>query len=300
VVPVELTDQQPGAGPLPSSVHVEQQVGQRRHIRYCAEDVGVGELVIPAGSPASPAAAAAAVSVGAGTWRLSPRVRVAVVATGDELRSPGEELRPGEIPDSNSILLAGLVEQFGGEVSAIHRFSDDVEKFDAEIAGLDNIDLLVTSGGVSAGAFEVVREAAGAGVEFTTVAMQPGKPQGVGLWPTAGGEVPVLAFPGNPVSVFVSAWVYLRPLLRKMSGHLPENLQVEAARMRVVNGWQKKVGRAQYAPVAITKDGVELASRLGSGSHAIASLHRADGLAVLPVESQGVDDGEEVDVIITR
>lgn len=122
---------------------------------------------------------------------------------------------------------------------------------------------------------------------------------GAGMWHTAGGEIPVLAFPRNPVSVFVSAWVYLHPLLRKMAGHSPEDLQVKTSRMWVKSGWQKKVGRAQYALVTITRHGVELASRLGSGSHAIASLHRADGLAVLPVESQGVADGEEVDVIST-
>ncbi|MFT3876944.1 MAG: molybdopterin molybdotransferase MoeA [Propioniciclava sp.] len=213
VVPVEDTDQPLGDAPLPGFVQVPA-VAPGRNVRGAGEDVRVGEVVLRRGQIWTPAAAGAAASIGYATVRLRRRPRVAVLATGSELVAPGEPLGFGQIPDSNSILLAGLIEGFGGEVVVSRAVGDDPGEFRDALADASGADLIVTSGGVSVGAFEVVRQVVEGEIEFVRVAMQPGKPQACGRL----GEQALLALPGNPVSVFVSAWVFLRPLLAAFQG----------------------------------------------------------------------------------
>ena len=144
------------------------------------------------------------------TLPVRRRPRVLVLSTGSELVAPGQPLLPGQIYESNSALLVAAVEEAGGEARRLHFVPDDVDQFLATVrAELAGADLLITSGGVSAGAYEVVKDAfRGLGtVEFAKVAMQPGGPQGAG---TVDG-VPVVTLPGNPVSSFVSFEVFVRP-----------------------------------------------------------------------------------------
>ncbi|MCC2593710.1 molybdopterin molybdotransferase MoeA [Tessaracoccus sp. OS52] len=296
VVPVEDTDQPPGDSPLPRRVEVRTAPVPGRHIRRRGEDVGVGDVVLSEGARATSAAAAAAASVGLGEWLVTTRPRVLVVATGSELVAPGEPLGPGQIPDSNSLLLAGLVRQFGGRVADVVRVGDATEDFLQALAGAD-ADLIVTTGGVSAGAFEVVRQATAGDVEFVKVAMQPGKPQGVGHWEVRGAKVPLLALPGNPVSVFVSAWLFVRPLIARLAGR-PVGLPTRRA--NVVEGWTTPPNRRQYVPVTTTPDGIRPAHRLGSGSHAVASLHLADALAVVPEDVGQIRPGDVLEVFDTN
>src|SRR5690625_3782658 len=297
VVPVELTDQLAGDHPLPTSVVIREAVAQGRHIRRAGENAAVGDVVLNQGMKATPAAAAAAASIGYSHWLVTARPRVAVIATGAELRAPGEALGPGEIPDSNSLLLAGLVEQFGGAVGGVYRVADEPEAFNELLGSLTDVDVVVTSGGISAGAFEVVRQAAGGGMEFVSVGMQPGKPQGVGTWQVGGRQVggrqvPTLAFPGNPVSVFVSAWLFLKPLLHHLAGRVVDEVR---SRHVTADSWTPPVRREQYLPMQWTDAGIVRAHRLGSGSHAIASLHLAQGLAIVPAEVEQVRVGDELE-----
>ncbi|MDO5677858.1 MAG: molybdopterin molybdotransferase MoeA [Propionibacteriaceae bacterium] len=308
VVPVELTDQPMGDAPLPEWVTVREVVTEGKHVRRRGEDVAVGDVVLSAGTVWSPEAAAAASSIGYSTVRLRRRPRVAVLATGDELVSPGEELGFGQIPDSNSYLLAGLVARFGGEVVLRRAVGDDPAEFRAVLDEAMGADVVVTTGGVSVGAFEVVRQVVEGQIEFVKVAMQPGKPQASGKLRSAEGrEVAFVGLPGNPVSVWVSAWLFLRPLLAAYSGVGGEapNLDLGPVRMHgeslilpVRQGWKKPVGRRQYIPVRLVDGGVAPSHALGSGSHLIASLHLADGLAVVPAESDG--PGDTVEVLLTR
>lgn len=291
IVPVEDTDQPPGDVPLPARVEIRTAPVPGRHVRRRGEDVGIGDLVLSAGSAATPAAAAAAASVGWGEWLVTRRPRVLVVATGSELVAPGTQPGPGQIPDSNGLLLCGLVEQFGGVVAGTVRVGDDPADFEAALDA--PADLIVTTGGVSAGAFEVVRQATAASVEFVKVAMQPGKPQGFGHW----GGVPLIALPGNPVSVFVSAWLFVRPLLAKLAGR---PTQLPARRLPAAEGWTPPPNRRQYVPVTTSSDGVRRAHALGSGSHAVASLHLADALAVVPAQAGQVLPGDVLEVIATN
>ena len=342
VVPVEDTDQLPGDVPLPEQVEIRAVAGPGAHIRRRAEDVAIGDVVLGAGDEATPAAAAAAVSVGLGEWSVVPRPRVLVVATGDELVPPGVTPGPGQIPDSNGLLLDGLLRGFGADVVGVLRSGDDIAAFRGLLEAAPEADLIVTTGGVSAGAFEVVRQATAGAVDFVKVAMQPGKPQGLGHWtsgtspssgevwvarhaevpggaghpntPTeawegnvtvspgpagvvgVGRQVPLLALPGNPVSVFVSAWLFVRPLVARLAGRDPA---LTTVRVPALEGWRSPPGRRQYVPVRITPDGVGRAHALGSGSHAIASLHLADGLAVVPEDVDAVVAGLLLDVIPT-
>ena len=293
VVPVEDTDQPAGAAPLPDRVRIDRVVHVGQHVRRRADDVAECALVLSAGELVTPAALAAAVGVGHGVLPVVRRPRVAVLATGAELVAPGTDPAAGEIPDSNSVMLAALAAAAGAEVVAATRSGDDPAELSAVIAGLPAVDLILTSGGVSAGVYEPLRQL-DAELEFSAVAMQPGKPQGHGRV----GGVPLLAFPGNPVSAFVSFRVFGRPLLDALTG-VRRSDRIRTVRAGV--DWRTPPGRRQYLPVTLaeTPDGTVArpSHRHGSGSHLIASLHLADALAVVPAERDAVTAGERVTVM---
>lgn len=291
VVPVEQTDG--GTGRV--AVHAAPRVGA--HVRRAGEDARAGDLVLAAGTLLAERHVAAAAAAGAGTLRVHRRPRVLVVATGSELVPPGAPRARGQIPDSNSYLLAAAVAAVGAEAVRVPPVPDDPEALRAVLAAHDGaVDAVVTAGGVSVGAYDVVKAAlTGWGdVEFVAVAMQPGKPQGLGRLP---GGTPVYCLPGNPVSVFVSFEVLVRPALQRMRGLA----EVERPTVRAVveDGWRTPQGRAQYMPVALTGDPpvARRAAAGGSGSHLAAGLARADGLAVVPADVAAVVAGDVLTVM---
>lgn len=293
VVPVELTDQASGAAPLPLEVEVRAAVPSGGHVRRAAEDLAADDPVLGAGELLTPGAIASAAAVGLGVLPVTRRVRVAVVATGAELVDPGAVLADGEIPDSNSVMLAALAAAAGAEVVACVRSGDDPDQLTALLAGLPPAELILTSGGVSAGAYEPLR-LLGGDLQFWAVAMQPGKPQGHGRF----GGVPLLAFPGNPVSAFVSFQVFGLPLIDALAG-LRRRSRTRLARAGV--GWKAPSGRRQYLPVTLheTPEGTVAhpSHRRGSGSHLIASLHLAHALAVVDAGRESVAAGDPVTVM---
>jgi molybdopterin molybdotransferase len=292
VVPVELTDQPTGAAALPAAVRIGEPVPAGRHVRRVGEDAQIGEVVLPAGLGWTPAAASSAASLGYAEVPLIRRPRVAVLATGSELVAAGEPLGCGQIPDSNSVLLAGHCRGWGADVVLARAVDDDPDRFRAVLREALAADLVLTTGGVSVGAFEVVRQVVEGEVRFEKVAMQPGKPQACGLLSAPDGRlVPLLGLPGNPVSVFVSAWVFTRPLIAKLGGRPGEWPQL---RLPALEGWGCPAGRQQFMPVAIRSDGIVPVHRLGWGSHLVASLALADGLAVIGAEVERVEPGDEL------
>ena len=241
VVRVEDTDQAPGPRPLPEQVEIRVAPRPGLNVRRAGEDVGLGDPVLGAGAVLSAAALSALASAGAGSVRAVPRARVAVVSTGAELVDPGAAPPTGSIPDSNSVLLAGLVVEHGAALASVSRSADTAASLAGVLtAAAAGADLVVTSGGVSAGAFdpltmlagdqaaldegrEMLAEdrAAGAAIRlrFARVAMQPGKPQGHGtVRADDGREVPLIALPGNPVSVLVSFRTIVAPALARLMG----------------------------------------------------------------------------------
>ena len=211
VVPVEATD---GAT---DTVTIRSAPREGQHVRRAGEDVTAGTTVLRAGQVVTPATLGLAAALGLGELTVVPRQRVLVVSTGTELVGPGVPLQPGQIYESNGVMLAAAVRDAGADVAASPMTGDDVDAFRETLRGhVADADLILTTGGVSAGAYEVVKDALGGSgdVEFVKVAMQPGMPQGAG---TLDG-VPVVTLPGNPVSALVSFEVFVRPALRAAMG----------------------------------------------------------------------------------
>ena len=285
VVRVEDTDQEPGPRPLPERVEIRTAPRPGLNVRRAGEDVGVGDPVLGAGAVLSAAALSALASTGAGSVRAVPRARVAVVSTGAELVDPGAALPAGSIPDSNSVLLAGLVVEHGAALASVARSADTAASLAGVLtAAAAGADLIVTSGGVSAGAFDPLTmlaedraaldqdRAAGAAIRlrFARVAMQPGKPQGHGtVRADDGREVPLIMLPGNPVSVLVSFRTIVAPALARLMGHdgvggtggasgsgggpgagpLPRAGTRPPVRARAAEAWKTAGERRQYIPV---------------------------------------------------
>lgn len=213
VVPVEATD-----GGV-DTVTIRESKREGQHIRRAGEDVTAGTTVLHAGQVLAPAALGLAAALGFAELSVIPRQRVLVLSTGTELVAPGTPLQPGQIYESNAVMLAAAVRDAGADVTVAPMTSDDVDVFRETLRSRSaDADLVITTGGVSAGAYEVVKDALSDTVEFVKVAMQPGMPQGAG---SLDDGTAVITLPGNPVSALVSFEVFIRPELRAAMG-LPD------------------------------------------------------------------------------
>jgi molybdopterin molybdotransferase len=295
VVKVEDTDGHP------REVLIKAAVEAGTHVRAAGEDVRAGDLLLAAGTRIGPAQLAVLASAGVTEVSVTRGVRVVVLSTGDELVPVGQPLGPGQIHDSNGPMLAALVRAAGHSVVHVGHLPDEEKVIKKEIEHhLTHADLVITSGGVSKGAYDAVKAVlTGAGsMEFTEVGMQPGKPQGFGL--LGRGKVPVFTLPGNPVSVLVSFEVFVRPALARLAGQRFEPVSVPAV---VLAGWSSPQGREQYHRVRLHRDvsGQYAAEPVGGpGSHLVAGLAAADGLAIVPADVTQVATGSTVDVLPLR
>lgn len=289
VVPVERTD---GGVERVVLRHAPQL---RAHVRSVGEDVHAGTVVVPAGTVLQAAQIGIAAAVGCAELSVRRRPVVLVLSTGSELVAPGTPLRAGQIYESNGPMLAAAVEEAGGVAELLRFVPDDVEEFLARLADrISGVDLVLTSGGVSAGAYEVVKDAfTGRGVEFVKVGMQPGGPQGAGRIDALGG-VAVVTLPGNPVSSQVSFEVFVRPALRAATGHPHPHRPVVTATLG--ERWTSPSGRRQFRRGVL--DAVRgTVSEVGSpASHLLAAMARAECLVVVPEDVTTLDEGSSVEV----
>ncbi|WUU83520.1 molybdopterin molybdotransferase MoeA [Streptomyces cellulosae] len=317
VVPVEWTDGGLGEGPASGmrarslapegaggQVSVYRPAPARAHVRAEGSDVRAGDRVLEAGTVLGPPQISLLAAVGRGTVRVRPRPRVVVLSTGSELVQPDEPLRPGQIYDSNSFALTAAARDAGAIAYRVGAVADDAETLRDTIEDqLVRADLMVTSGGVSVGAYDVVKEALshagdedepGSGVEFRKLAMQPGKPQGFG---TVGPDhTPLLALPGNPVSSYVSFELFVRPAIRTLMGlkdvHRPRvRAELRAEKALTSPKGRRQFLRGRYADGVVTPVG-------GAGSHLVAALARANALVVVPEDVEDVAPGAEVEVVL--
>lgn len=268
-------------------------------VRRRGADLRRGDEVLRAGERLGAFQVAAAVAAGVTEVQVARAPRVAVISTGSELLGPGETPARGRIPDSNGPLLARLVADADADVVHVARVADDadaVRRVTAEAESL-GADVIVFTGGVSAGAYEPVRGAfdGGGEVEFTPVAMQPGKPQAFGVLPSG---ALVFGLPGNPVSVAVSFEVFVRPALLALQGRA--QLHRPLLRLAADAAWTTPPGRRQYLPavVDLAAGTVRPATAGGSGSHLAGGLARAEAFAIVPAEVDAVAVGDRIDVML--
>jgi molybdopterin molybdotransferase len=270
------------------------------HIRRRGEDAAQGDRVLAAGIEMGPLQLAAAAAAGVASVTVSRRPRVVVMSTGAELLPPGSPLVRGRIPDSNGVLLSGLAALAGAEVLAQMSVSDEVAALTTAVEDAEQLgaDVVLLSGGVSAGAYEVVRLGLAGVMEFVGVAMQPGKPQGFGE--AAAGTL-LFGLPGNPVSAAVSFEVFVRPALLAMQGRT--DLERRVIRLPAAASWRTPRGRRQYLPALIDRTDpmrwtVRPTTSKGSASHLAGGLGRAEAYAVVPAEVDEVVAGSLVDVML--
>ncbi|MEU6482698.1 gephyrin-like molybdotransferase Glp [Streptomyces sp. NPDC046887] len=328
VVPVEWTDGGTGEGAAtgmrPAGAAPEGASGEVRvhrpaeagaHIRPRGSDVRAGDLALSAGTVLGPPQIGLLAAIGHGTAKVRPRPRVVVLSTGSELVQPGEELASGRIYDSNSFALAAAARDAGAIAYRVGAVTDEPDTLRATIEDqLIRADLLVTTGGVSVGAYDVVKEAlstagsfgdeaepdeAAPGVDFRKLDMQPGKPQGFGA--IGPDRTPLLALPGNPVSSYVSFELFVRPAIRALRGlrDVPDDARprlraaVAADRALTSPPGKRQFLRGTYDPEAGTVTPVG-----GAGSHLIGALALADALIVVPEDTDSVEPGQELEVIL--
>ncbi|MFI9362611.1 gephyrin-like molybdotransferase Glp [Kitasatospora sp. NPDC053057] len=307
VAPVEWTDGGTGTGTAAAAmtapvageeVRVLRPVAEGAHIRRRGSDVAAGTTVLEAGTRLGPAQLGLLAAVGRATVKVRPRPRVVVLSTGSELVQPGEPVGPGQIADSNSFTLTAAAQEAGAIAYRVGAVPDDADRLRTVLEDqLGRADLIVTSGGVSVGAYDVVKEVfeSYGGVDFRKLRMQPGKPQGFGRIGGAAG-VPLLALPGNPVSAYISFELFVRPVIRTMLGaadvHRPVVRALCQSALRSPAG-RRQFLRGRYSAADGTVEPVG-----GADSHLVGALARANCLITVPEETTELPAGSEVDVVL--
>jgi molybdopterin molybdotransferase len=262
------------------------------HVRTRGEDVAAGTVVLAAGTVVGPTQVGVAAALGFAELVVRRPVRVLVLSTGTELVAPGRPLAPGQIYESNAAMLAAAMTAVNARVTIEHFVADDVEQLRAALSkAATGIDLIVTSGGVSAGAYEVVKDAlTDQGVQFTKVAMQPGMPQGAGRFQ----GVPVVTLPGNPVSSYVSFEVFLRPAIRAAMGHPDVTRPIVRAPLSAP--LDSPAGKRQFRRGQLDAVAGTVAAWGGPGSHLLSWLAGADCMIVIGEDVTHLEAGDEVEV----
>ena len=300
VVPVEWTD----AGT--ARVRINRRPESGANIRLRAGDVHADDVVLRRGTAVDPAGIGLIASVGLGAVLVHRRPHVLVVSTGSELVPPGSALEPAQIYDSNALMLAAAVLQTGCTVRRLAAVEDDpgvllrVLADELRDEALPRVDLVLTSGGISVGAYDVVKAALGGlgTVTFERVAMQPGKPQGRGA--IGPDHTPILTLPGNPVSAYVSFQVFVRPVLRRMLGYA--ELERPTVPARLLEPLRSPPGRRQFVRARLETAGEGRTVRPvgGPGSHLVGALAHSNALVVVPEDVTSVAAGEQVQVMVTE
>ncbi|MGL6236876.1 MAG: molybdopterin molybdotransferase MoeA [Segniliparus sp.] len=279
------------------------------HIRRTGEDLELGGVALRAGVRLRAPQIGLLAALGFARAPVFTPVQVLVLSTGSELTAPGQPLAPGRIYESNAPMLAAAVEEIGGIAHQLRFVPDDVAelraRIDQALAELGEMDLVLTSGGVSAGEYEVVKQAFSGGeaefgnvefgkVEFVSVAMQPGKPQGCGFYRSGDGQsVPIVALPGNPVSAQVSFEVFLREPLAAAMGRPPQpRLRVPLAEPVL----RSPSGKRQFLRAVLAEDRASVSPFGPPGSHFLRSMALSNCLVDIPADVVSLPEGAEVDV----
>lgn len=285
-----------------SRIGIFSWVEKGLNVRYKGEDIAAGELVLKKGDLLRPSQIGLLASLGRCTALVIRRPIVAVLATGDELIGPDQPLPLGKIHDSNTYAIAAQIVRYGGIPKILGIGRDSIRVLTEKInEGLD-ADMLITSGGVSQGDYDVVKDVLRKHGEIAlwTICMKPGKPSAFGvLSKTEGGikkRVPHLGLPGNPVSSMVTFEQFARPAILKMMGK--KNLVKPSIQAIIDDNVENSDRRRMFARVIVTKRGGQYRARLTGpqGSGILTSMGKANGLAIIPENTKGVMTGDIVKV----
>jgi len=254
-------------------------------VRHEGSDFRVGEVVLPAGVPLTPSRVALAAALGHAEIPVRRRLRVALLSTGDEVIEPGRPLRPGQVYDSNRYGLAALLEECGCEVLLLGRAPDHPGALGERIAGAGGADVLLTSGGVSMGRYDFMRDLLieHGRVAFWKVRMRPGGPALLGGW----NGLPVIGLPGNPVSSLVVFQVIVRPVITGQP--------LQTVRLRAGTAFRTLPDKTAFWRGVVRGGEVHDYGQQGSG--VLRSLSEANALVVVP-EGVRVEVGDEVEVVL--
>lgn len=278
------------------TIYVGSDHRQGAHVRQPGEDIATGQIVLSAGRQLTPADLGLLASLGVAEVKVMRRLRVAFFSTGDELRSLGETLEEGQIYDSNRYTLYGMLQRLGVEIIDMGVIRDRREDIAAAFRqGAAAADVLLTSGGVSVGDADYVKETLETlgKVSFWKIAMKPGKPLAFGLL----GNTVFFGLPGNPVSSMATFYQIVQPALYQLMGQTAQ----QPLRLRVpcVTQLKKSPGRADYQRGILQYDAagqLTVRSSGPQGSHVLSSMSRANCFIILPAESGDVETGNLVEV----
>jgi molybdopterin molybdotransferase len=291
VVPIEQTD----GGT--ERVAISQAAAAGAAIRRAGGDAQPGDLLLTAGTRLGAVHLGLLAAAGHGAVTARPRPRVTVIATGNELVEPGGQLVPGQIFESNAIMLAAAAREAGCPAVQYPIVRDDTAAVLAAVTdALTSADLLITSGGVSMGGeHDVVKAALSTlgTVTFRRVALQPGMPQGFGtVGPAA---TPIFTLPGNPVSAYVSFCLFVQPALDVMQGIFRE--RPKRAPVTLAESVRSPAGRRSYLRGILESDAGLVTPVAGQASHQLANLAKANALIIVPEEVTSLEAGATVDVM---
>ena len=264
------------------------------NVREAGEDIRNGAVVLHAGTTLRPAEIGVLASLNRPRTLVHRRPRVAILSTGDEVAALGQPLRPGQIRDSNSHTLAALVRRCGGDPQLLGVARDTIDELTAALQAAREADLILSSGGVSVGDYDMVKDVlrAEGRIDIWQVRMKPGRPLAFGHL----GERPFLGLPGNPVAAYVSFEVFARPLILRQLGHV--DCRKPTLRALLTEPIANRGGRQHYirAEVAPGPDGPTVRPTGEQGSGVLTALVRANGLLVVPDGTDYLPAGAHVEV----
>lgn len=296
VVEFERTDESERHESPIEQIGVLCQMTRGKNVRRAGEDIQRGQLVLQRGTLLRPAEIGVLASLGTDSVRVIRRPTVAILATGDELVDLGQPLPEGKIYNSNTYSIAALASRYGGIPSIIGIAGDNADAIERGVEQALSADLLITSGGVSMGDYDLVKDilAQQGEVSFWTVRMKPGKPLAFGIIQ----GVPHLGLPGNPVSAMITFELFARPAILKMMGR--RNLGKPCVEATLEDPITNTDGRRIYARALVRKEGDRyLAKVVGpQGSGILTSMSRANGLVIAPEDVEAVKAGETVKVLM--
>jgi len=293
VVPLDATDR--GS----SRVEIYSNVSEGTNVRFAGADVQAGDLVLPAGTVLGPREIGLLAALGTSRARVRPRPRVVVLSTGNELREPGAHLDYDSIYDGNSFMLAAAIRASGALAYRAGAIPDDPRAFRHALSEqLVRADLVVTSGGVSEGEKDIVKQtlAAVGSMQFDTVAIQPGRPQGFGT--VFEEQTPIITLPGNPVAAYVSFEVFVLPAIRRLMGRTPYRRPMVHAVL--ASDVESESGVRQYVRgyFEVTHRGAKVTPVEGDESHRIGALSRANALIVVNEDETALNMGDTVRTLV--